>query len=204
MIVTIHQPEHFPYEGFFQKIKSADLFVVLDNVKYKKNDYQNRNRLINTQGELEWFGVSVPKKSTSKKICDVVVLDEKLNNWRNKTIKKIEYNVKPSKKKLDEIIEIYSYNKLIDINLASIIWCMNYLKIKTPIINASSLFPAGSKSELLLDICKKTNVSKYLSGPFGTNYLDIPLFKENNIDVEFFSPQVKNYHSMLCNIIKGE
>ena len=55
MIVTIHQPEHFPYEGFFQKIKSADLFVVLDNVKYKKNDYQNRNRLINTQGKPEWF-----------------------------------------------------------------------------------------------------------------------------------------------------
>ena len=36
MKVTIHQPEHFPYEGFFQKVSTADLFVVLDNVKFRK------------------------------------------------------------------------------------------------------------------------------------------------------------------------
>ena len=42
MKVTIHQPEHFPYMGFFQKIESADLFVILDDVQYTKNNFQNR------------------------------------------------------------------------------------------------------------------------------------------------------------------
>ena len=28
MIVTIHQPLHFPYMGFFQKMESADLFIL--------------------------------------------------------------------------------------------------------------------------------------------------------------------------------
>ena len=41
MKVAIHQPEHFPYMGFFEKMKSADLFVILDDVQYKKNNYQN-------------------------------------------------------------------------------------------------------------------------------------------------------------------
>ena len=36
MIVTIHQPEHFPYMGYFQKMKNSDIFVVLDDVKFKK------------------------------------------------------------------------------------------------------------------------------------------------------------------------
>ena len=66
MKITIHQPEHFPYMGFFQKMKEADLFVVLDNVKFRKNYFQNRNKFKNKNDMDEWFGVSVPKKSTSK------------------------------------------------------------------------------------------------------------------------------------------
>ena len=194
MIVTIHQPEHFPYEGFFQKMKAADLFVVLDNVKYKKNDYQNRNRFVNTSGTDEWFGVSVPKKSTSLNINEVVVLDENLNQWRKKVINKIKYNFGI------DMSEIYSFSKLIDINMSSIIWCRKKLQINTPIVFASDLNVSGKKSSLLLDICKKTNAKTYMSGPSGVNYLDREIFKKNNINVEFFNPQVKNYYSMLYNI----
>ena len=25
MVITIHQPEHFPYMGYFQKMKAADM-----------------------------------------------------------------------------------------------------------------------------------------------------------------------------------
>ena len=47
MKITIHQPEHFPYIGFFQKMESADLFVILDDVQYTKNNFQNRNKFKN-------------------------------------------------------------------------------------------------------------------------------------------------------------
>ena len=67
-------------------------------------------------------------------------------------------------------------------------------------IFASELNVTGSKTDLLLDICKKTNASTYVSGPSGKEYLDIKMFIENNIDVEFFKPQVENYYSMLYNI----
>ena len=39
MKATIHQPEHFPYMGFFEKMAMADLFVILDDVQYKKNNW---------------------------------------------------------------------------------------------------------------------------------------------------------------------
>ena len=57
MKVTIHQPEHFPYMGFFEKMAMADLFVVLDDVQYKKNNWQNRNKFLNKNGVEEFFGV---------------------------------------------------------------------------------------------------------------------------------------------------
>ena len=40
MKIAIHQPEHFPYMGYFQKIKMADLFIILDDVQYTKNNWQ--------------------------------------------------------------------------------------------------------------------------------------------------------------------
>ena len=47
MKIAIHQPEHFPYMGFFQKMKAADVFVILDDVQYTKGNFQNRNRFKN-------------------------------------------------------------------------------------------------------------------------------------------------------------
>ena len=46
MKVTIHQPEHFPYMGFFQKVEKADIFIILDNVKFNKQYFQNSNKIL--------------------------------------------------------------------------------------------------------------------------------------------------------------
>lgn len=194
MIVTIHQPEHFPYEGFFQKMNSADLFVVLDCVKFRKNYFQNRNKLLNQQGDEEWFGVSVPKKSTSHMIKDVITVDESLNHWRKKVLKKISHNLKI------DATSIYEPEKLLDINMRSIKWCREKMNIITPMVYASSLNVSGSKTDLLLDICDKTHATTYLSGPSGKDYLELEKFENDNIKVDFFSPQVKNYYSMLYNL----
>ena len=45
MIVTIQQPEHLPWIGFFNKIVQCVLFACLDNVQFKKRYFENRNRL---------------------------------------------------------------------------------------------------------------------------------------------------------------
>ena len=53
MKITAHQPEHFPYIGFFQKMKAADIFVVLDDVQYTKGNFQNRNKFQNKNKDEE-------------------------------------------------------------------------------------------------------------------------------------------------------
>ena len=66
MKVAIHQPEHFPYMGFFQKMKAADVFVILDDVQYTKGNFQNRNRFLNKEEKEEWFTISLEKKPHHK------------------------------------------------------------------------------------------------------------------------------------------
>ena len=36
MIVAIRQPQYLPWIGYFDKLDRADVFVLLDNVQYKK------------------------------------------------------------------------------------------------------------------------------------------------------------------------
>ncbi len=192
MKVAIHQPEHFPYMGFFQKMLAADIFIVLDSVNYKKNNFQNRNRIKTLAGQDEWFTVSVEAKATSKHIKDVYVIKD--FHWKNKLLKKIYQNLK------FDASEIYEHDKLIDINMASIKWAMNKMNIKTKIIYASELDANGTKTELLIDICKKVGATEYISGPSGKNYLDINLF--NEIKLEFFEPKIENNYSCLYNLLK--
>jgi uncharacterized protein (UPF0335 family) len=190
--VTIHQPEHFPYMGFFQKLSVADVYVVLDNVKYKKNYFQNRNKIPNLLGADEWVTVPVEKKATSKKIKDVMTSAD--TRWRKKLLRKIQQNLK------FDASEIYSYEKLIDINMASIRWGLKKRGVDVDIIFASDIGVSGTKSELLANICNKLNATKYISGPFGRKYLDRSYFK--NIEIEFFEPKVSNYYSCLYNLTK--
>lgn len=192
MIVTIHQPEHFPYMGFFQKISSADLFVVLDNVKFRKNYFQNRNKIKLKSGDDAWITVPVEKTADSKDIKDVLANKDTL--WRRKIVRTIQENLK------FDATEIYQHEKLLDINMTSIRWSMEMLGIKTPTLMASSLDVEGSKSELLANILRKVGASKYISGPSGRDYLDLKLFE--GIEVEFFEPKVNNYYSSLYNILQ--
>ena len=189
MIVSIHQPEHFPYLGYFQKMADADAFVLLDNVNYRKNYFQNRNRFMNKNGVEELFTIPVPKDSVKMNIKDVVVSD---TNWRDKVLKQILYNFGV------DLSYIYESSKLIDINTASIVYCMHRLGILTSLVRASDLNVTGSKSELLANICREMGATKYISGPSGKDYLEMDYFE--GIEVEFFNPKVPDIYTTLSHI----
>lgn len=40
-------------------------------------------------------------------------------------------------------------------------------------------------TQRIIDLCLMHGAKTYLSGPSGRNYLDMPAFKENNIQLEF-------------------
>ena len=126
MKVTIHQPEHFPYMGFFQKAQVADLLIILDNVKFRKNYFQNRNKIKNLNGHDEWITVPVGKKASSRNIKDVKVSEDRY--WKLKVLKKIKNNLN------FDASYFYEPSKLIDINMRTIKWGLEKLSIRKKII----------------------------------------------------------------------
>ena len=189
MIVSIHQPEHFPYLGYFQKMADADIFVFLDNVNYRKNYFQNRNRFLNKNGVEEWFTIPVPKDSVKKHIKDVVPSN---HDWKKKIIKQHQQHFGI------DLSYIYNLKTLAEINIASIVYCMHRLGINTQLVKASTLSATGTKSELLANICKELGATKYISGPTGKDYLEMKYFE--GIEVEFFNPKVPDIYTTLSHI----
>jgi hypothetical protein len=193
IIVGIHQPEHLPWMGFFNKMMKCDVFVLLDNVQYEKNYFQNRNR-VRSKYQWQWLTIPVITSGKSSQAINDVLIDNK-SNWKKKYIDTIYINYHNSEyyNKYSDFLELYlnEWEYLVDINTKIIKYFINILNIDTKLLYASDLDISGEKSELLLDICKETGATTYLSGTSGKSYLNIKLFKKENIDVifhNFFHP----------------
>ena len=189
MKVTIHQPEHFPYLGFFQKMQAADIFVLLDDVQYTKGNFQNRNKFLNKNGIEEWFTITLQSHANKQLIKDVEVSSEL--EWRPIIISKLKQNFGK------DLSGIYQHNKLLDINIASINYCREALNITTPMILSSELNVHTNKSQRLADICKHFNADEYISGKGGKDYLDESIF---DCKVSYFEPSITNYYTTLQHI----
>ena len=76
MILTIHQPNYFPYTGLFHKLSLSDVFVIMDDVQFQP-DITNRNKIISKNEE--WERITVPiKKNQGKSIFYISATDKKV------------------------------------------------------------------------------------------------------------------------------
>ncbi|MFQ5901259.1 MAG: WbqC family protein [Thermodesulfobacteriota bacterium] len=187
MIIAIHQPQFMPWLGYFDKIDLADAFVYLDNVQFKKNEYQNRNRIKTSQG-WQWLTVPVTYRYPEK-ICEVKI-DNKAN-WKKKHLMSIKTNYKKTPYfdlYFQEIVGLYSknYEYLSDFNIASVEMISRLLGLDKKTHKASGIKGLREEPTLrLVDICKSLCGDTYLSGRDGKEYMDISAFTREGIEVVF-------------------
>lgn len=197
MITTIHQPEHLPWLGFFDKMRQADLFVLLDNTQFAKDDFQNRNRIKTANGPL-WLTVPVYKKKRSiQRIIDVEICNDR--NWQARCWSQIEQSYKKTPHFVEHrpfFQELYQteWTKLADFNIAIIRYLAEAFGIQTKIVTASELgIEAVGSTEVNLSICKAVDASIYISGKMGREYLDEAPFHASNIEVVYQDFQHPEY-----------
>jgi hypothetical protein len=191
MKVAIHQPECFPWLGFFHKIYLADIFVFLDTVQFEKNNFQNRNK-IKIGKEGSWLTLPVYDHPLNTLIKDIKI------NWSDtKLIKKHLLTLKQNYSKSPYFEDVFLfleqlYNEevefLADFNIRFIIFMMERLGIKTKTVRASELDLSGKAqggTEVTLEICKKLGAQTYISGSGAKVYLDTDLYKKDRINVYF-------------------
>jgi hypothetical protein len=187
MIIAIHQPQYIPWIGYFHKIASVDVFVLLDNVQYKKNEFQNRNK-IKTSNGAQWLTVPVKYKFPQK------IKEVEINNnspWQRKHIQALRTNYSKAQYFLryfscfTEMLQ-KDWNILSNLNSYAVKKISKLLHLNTEFYDASELgIIEEEPSKRLIEICKHFKADTYLSGKGGINYLNISLFRDAGISVKF-------------------
>ena len=185
MRVTIHQPQFLPWLGYLDKIDQADLFVVLDSVQFKKNEWQNRNRIRTAQG---WQWLTVPVHYRFPQKINEVTINNAVK-WKNKHLQALisNYNRAPFFKEfLDIFQQVYSENweSLSELNILLINRLRTALGLdQRPAVKASDYDLREDPTDRLIDICKALKADTYLSGQDGVKYMNMERFKQSGIRV---------------------
>lgn len=193
MLITIHQPEHLPWLGFFHKINQADTFVILDSVQFRKNYFQNRNKIRTVNG---WSWLTVPVKKNLDTIIKDVKIDNTKNTWRKKCWDSIFYSYKKApffdsySPEFESIFQT-PWENLCEMNITIIKKVLKMLSLEPEILRSSEMGINEKGSDLILNICKKTGAATYISGISGKDYLKPQDFRDAGINVtfqEFYHP----------------
>lgn len=190
MKIAINQPTYLPWLGYFDLIDQVDLFVILDNVQFEKQSWQQRNR-IKTASGLQWLTVPVKFRGRfGQLISDVEIRDQEF--WRNH-LRAIELAYRRSAyfekyfPSLKTLLEELSARSLLELNLGLLRWLLNCLDIRTPLVSASSLGQNGRRTELLANICKAVGATEYISPIGSAAYLlsEQSILTELGIEIQF-------------------
>ena len=187
MNVSINQPQYLPWLGYFDKIDKADAFVLLDNVQFKKNEWQNRNK-IKTAAGGQWL--TTPVMYRFPQLINEVEINNR-ERWQHKQQQAIISNYK--KAPLWSVLEGFftdlfqsQWQTISQLNIHVVKKLVEILGIKTPLHIATEMgnFPEDP-DERLIAITKYFGADTYLAGSGGRDYMDVDKYDRNSIKVLF-------------------
>jgi hypothetical protein len=191
MRVAISQPTYLPWLGYFDLIDQVDRFVVLDNVQFAKQTWQQRNR-IKTAAGLQWLTVPVEFRGRlGQPIRDVQIREAAFCEDHLRAVE-LAYRRAPY---FDEYYPVLARHLrgvregslLLDLNWALLQWLLTALGITTQLTFASRLPVEGKRTELLASICRHLAADTYIS-PLGASvYLlsEIGIMSQAGVGVFF-------------------
>lgn len=187
--IGIHQPNFFPWLGYFHKMKQCDVFVILDTVDIvlgSSKSITHRTKIKTAQGE-HWLTIPLVK-SESKEIQTIEINDG--ISWKSKMLQTVYQNYR----KAAFFEETYTFfetclsneNHLLSkFNTAILLKLMQKMDIDCEVLFASELpIYSQDRNNRLIEIIQHLNGTTYVSGKGGTQYHDVDLFQQAQIQIE--------------------
>ena len=198
MRVAIMQPYLFPYPGYYQLMKAADVFFIYDDVNYIKKGWINRNRII-LNGKEFYFTLPCKKISQNKLINEIEI--DFSSGFFTKFLKTVEQGYKrapyfnETMGILSEIM-LFKENNLALFLKNSILKMAEYLNLDrtfelTSIANSESR--GMEKADRLIAICSKIGAKEYINSMGGVELYKKEYFKDKGIKLLFLKSGITEY-----------
>jgi len=191
MKVAICQPTYLPWLGYFDLMDQVDRFVLLDNVQFEKQSWQQRNR-IKTPTGLQWLTVPVVFRGRlNQMIRDVEVRETDFARTHLRALE-ISYGRAPFFSRFfpqfaSSLQEVKAGARLLDLNLRLLKWITAALGVSTSLVLASSLNVEGKRTQLLSNICQRLVATEYISPIGSAEYLlqELPILEDARVKTTF-------------------
>jgi hypothetical protein len=187
---VIAQPTFLPWAGWFDLADQADLLILLDDVAFSKQSWQQRNR-IRTANGLSY--VTVPVRTAGRlgqRIIDTELVGPEFAEKVIKTIQ-LNYARAPFFSKYfpefsDVLLASASSGMLSVLNAALIRWLVTQLGVDTELVLSSALAIEGVRGSRVAKLCESVGATSYLSPAGAEEYLreDRHAFDDRSIAVD--------------------
>lgn len=188
MILASHQPDFFPYMGYFYKMFQSDIFVFSDNVQYSKSGRHNYNEILTANGPQR---LTLPIHYHVANLNEIqIAADEK---WLDKTQKTLwmEY------KKAEHFHEVFpvlegllpkalSSKSLADFNLRCILYLAERFGLDhRTFILSSDLELKERRDARIIEMCGLLGADVYVSGDGAKDYHIEADYQKNGIQLRY-------------------
>ncbi|MFF0308453.1 WbqC family protein [Streptosporangium sp. NPDC004379] len=186
--VAIVQSNYIPWKGYFDLIAGVDEFILLDDVQYTDRDWRNRNRIKTATGP-RWLSIPLRSGPRGRLISEMTVADPGWNaaHWR---ILAQSYRKAPCFDEFAPVLErLYlecGGDRLSEVNRHFLEGICSILGIGTELRRSADYRAVGTRTERLVDLCRKAGATQYVTGPAARAYLDEDLFRRAGIGVRWF------------------
>lgn len=187
--LAIAQPTFLPWVGWFDLADQVDQLVILDDVAFSKQSWQQRNRLRTSKG-LEFL--TVPVKTSGRLGQLISECELATQPFAEKMIKTLRINYTKAPylgESIDELETVFrdgaASGRLVDLNCRLIDWMAGKLGMRTPFVRASTLGVGGDRGEHVAAICEHLGARHYISPAGSEGYLieDRAAFDRRGISV---------------------
>lgn len=189
-VVAIHQPNFFPWLGYFDKIVRSDVFIFFDDVQFPKKGGSWSNRvkfLIGSQSK--WVTASIERNYSGFRNINEMNFQE--DNWRIKMLKtlKTNYSKNPFYAETMEVVEpliLNSEKNVAEYNINTVTTLSNILGLDIAKFKRSSEYNERKHSnKLLCSLTKKVGGDIYMCGGGADGYQDETVFMKEEIELVY-------------------
>jgi len=180
---------YFPWVGFLEQLRLADVYVRYDDVQFSKGSFTNRIQ-IKTANGLRWLTVPLRGLHLGQRI-DEVQLDDR-RDWRSLHRNQLIQSYRQAPYVTDmlalvDMVFTQPVSTLSQLSYASTMALANYfgLTAHLRLQDASSLGIGASGSKRVLDIVRSLGGTIYITGHGARKYLDHIAFEEAGIAVKY-------------------
>ena len=190
MRVAIVQSCYLPWKGYFDLIRSADHFILLDDVQYSRGDWRNRNQ-IKTAAGLKWLTIALHHSGTFPAAIRNMRISEPGWNASHCSAIQQAYGACPGWPVLREWMKssllAANAETLTEVNEFLLRSLCKLLGIRTPITQSVAHgVQCENPTERVVRLCQAVGATHYQSGPRAKDYMEEPRFDAAGIRLEYF------------------